>query len=397
MGISRLGSSFSVLDYWTGGSTLALRAFGRISNTLSVSGTDESDVPLVLFQPFALHTFVHFGSAMSVYGNIRFGSALSVLDCVNLASTVSLRSYSRLGASLSVLSFMSIGSTVSLRNLARFGASLSVLGATRFGQTLSVFDSVCIHPDKIVKVPGWSIAWDQSNAKLKFLKDGVSQQPLTVKPAGGDLHGTWMAESIISASDRRLKHDVQPLSGTLRERTARLLGRRGDRTSGSADGAGAQAAQGEQEPSAASRVSLRAGTASQLLQNLRPRRVFEDAAGHTATSHGTATDDSLKANARYLFDAQEVEASLPELIRKVPSGDDVGILYQDFIALITLAAQEQQRKLDENEAQEAEENARLLEQEATIRQLEQQVSTLNGRFARLRWQSPKPPALRRSR
>ena len=42
---------------------------------------------------------------------MRFGSAVSMLDFVNLGSTLSLRSYCRLGETISVLDFVSLGST----------------------------------------------------------------------------------------------------------------------------------------------------------------------------------------------------------------------------------------------------------------------------------------------
>merc|ERR1719253_872651 len=100
-----------------------------------------------------------------------------------------------------------MGASLSLRCFNRFGSSLSVFGNCRFGSTVSVFDNLCLGTDKHINFEGWKIGWDAGNNKYTFLKDGVAQQPITITPTGGMLHGTWTVESIVSASDRFLKRE----------------------------------------------------------------------------------------------------------------------------------------------------------------------------------------------
>ena len=75
-GLSRLGSSLSVLDFLLLGSSLSLRTFGRV------------------------------GAHISVYGMTRIGSSMSVLDYVCLGSMLSLRSFGRLSAQVSILDML---------------------------------------------------------------------------------------------------------------------------------------------------------------------------------------------------------------------------------------------------------------------------------------------------
>lgn len=362
VGLARLGSRCSIERFGAFGSSMSLRAIARVGSQLSISGTDVSDVPMVLYQPFAIQTMVHIGSTFSVYGIVRMGNRLSILSQCHLGSTLSLRSGCRLGASLSVLDMVSLGATLSLRSFSRLGSSMSLLGNVRLGSSLSIFDNICLHTDKVAKFEEWSIGWNAGSSMMQFLKDGVAQPPLTISPTGGQLHGTWTVESIVSASDRTLKREIQPLATTLKKN----LG-------------GAQSSQER--------------TASRVLQALNPMRLKGTQGGHSA--------EKTKEEPRILFEADDVEEVLPELIRPAPglretsqasdAGVGKGILYQDFIALLTLAAQERQRRLEEHQVREREENLRIQQQEQFIEMLEKQVNALRGQFRRLRSRNPIPP------
>lgn len=350
---------------------MSLRSILRVGSTVSISGTDVSDVPMVLYQPFSIQTMVHLGSTFSCFGILRLGSALSVLDWTHIGSTLSLRGGCRLGSSLSVLDFVKMGSSLALRSFSRFGASMSIVGVARLGSRLSVFDNICMSPDKLVTFPegGWSMGWNNAASKLEFLKTGVTKSPLTLNSAGGDLHGTWSVESIVSASDRRLKRDVHSLAATLPRKTF---------SSKSVDG----------QP------------ASDALQALRPKR-YQGLGARGFGLRGLKESPIEEEEPSIRFDPREVEEVLPDLVLPHPSaaqGADAadaevrtGILYQDFLALLALAAQERQRRLEQHLVREREEVIRLQQQEIVIEGLERQVNALRGRFTRLRNRSPIPP------
>jgi len=338
---------------------MSLRAVMRIGSTLSVSGEEVSDVPMVLYQPFSIQNNVKIGSSLSVFGILRVGKTLSVLDSFELGSTLSLRGGCRLGSSLSVLDVIRIGSSLSLRTFNRLGSSLSVFGNVRLGSRLTVFDNLCLDPSQKIKFEGWSIGWDAGTSKLQFTADGVAQPPLQMSTTGGELHGTWTVESIVSASDRRLKRQILPLAKSLR---------------------------------ASGTHSSEAPTASKLLEALNPMR-FK---GSDPQSTATPGLSRSQKEPRIAFQADEVEEVLPDLVRPAPalatdSGVGKGILYQDFIALLTLATQERQRRLEQHQIREHEETVRIQQQEALIEVLERQMNALRGRFRRLRSWHPTPP------
>ena len=64
------------------------------------------------------------GSAYSIYGQSRCGSAVSVLDFLTMGSSLSLRRFARIGSYLSVLDFLHVGSSLSVRAHARSAESL---------------------------------------------------------------------------------------------------------------------------------------------------------------------------------------------------------------------------------------------------------------------------------
>ncbi|CAE6921403.1 Lsm7 [Symbiodinium sp. CCMP2592] len=152
----------------------------------------------------------------------------------------------------------------------------------------------------------------------------------TVMHRRGSLHGTWASESIISASDSRLKREVLPLYRSLLEKREQSAG----------EGAG-----GEERQDI---------SASSLLRLLVP-----DGSSDPLNLKLEATDESLR--------------SLPGVVRQMPNqGGRLGISHQDLLAVITLAAKERERRLEALEAQEDAEIAQQEEQNGLIQVPKQQ-------------------------
>jgi len=335
-------------------------------------------VPLVLYQPFALREFMHCGATLSVFGITRLGSTLSILHDVILSSALAIRGHVRIGSALALLDFSCLGSSLSLRSFVRLGSSLSVFGSSRIGSTLSVFDSFHLSPEKVVKMQGWTLSCDSATNHIKFTPDRFTKYPLVVTPTGGILHGTWSAESVVSASDRRLKRRMMPLERHL------------DTTVG-----GPQGSPGEPHRRNNNRerdeVSRPAPTASDLLAALRPKRFLFGNYDDFVVGPQSDSLSNKVVTARFGFVAEEVEEVLPDVVRR--QDGTTQLVYQDLIALLALAAKERLRRLSLGEARQEAECAMLRWQDAAIEALERQADSLRGRFLRLqrRGYPPHPP------
>lgn len=143
-----------------------------------------------------------------------------------------------------------------------------------------------------------------------------------------------MSESMISASDHRLKQEVVSLRRSLLQNQGELH-------------------------------DYKSGIASDLL------RLFMPAPGPGLR---------LKASEPALH-------AMPGVVREVLSKDgrSIGISYQDLLAVVTLAAKERQQRLELLEAQEVSEVAQQNEQEGLIQDLLQQVDHLSTRLDLLRY------------
>ena len=121
---------------------------------------------------------------------------------------------------------------------------------------------------------------------------------ITVTDSGGRLHGIWHSDFDVATSDRRLKKNIMPLSMEF-----------------------------------ASRPESR----GKVIDQLRPVS-FE------------MIDDSQERT-RYGFIAQELEKVMPSLV-VTSDGDSDGVgtkavMYQDLIAILTMALQEQQDEIEQ--------------------------------------------------
>ena len=97
-------SAMSLLDYLQIGSTLSLRSFGR------------------------------GGSALSIYGLMKFGSSTSVLDYFDMGSTFSMRAFSRIGSTLSIYGMTRLTLSLSTLDFFHMGSSLSIRTLVRLGR-----------------------------------------------------------------------------------------------------------------------------------------------------------------------------------------------------------------------------------------------------------------------
>lgn len=361
VGCCRLGSTLSILDFMTVGSSVSIRQYVRMGDTLSVKGCAFIDGQVNVGSALSLRAVARLGSYLSVFAAVRLGASLSVLDYAQVGSSLSVRSWGRLGSSLSVLGFAHFGSSLSLRSFARLGSSLSVFGQFRLGSTLSILDNLYLGSGLHFGTGNTYIHFDAGSSELRIIASGNKR--LSLSGTGGTLHGTWASESIISASDRRLKRRVEPLHRAIAGRMpapppspdhapptrespaseiAALRGRRRDARSAPA-------------------------AVDWLLRELRPVS-FKFRDGPEAKY------------SRYGFVAQELEQVLPEMVRT--RNEEKHVVYQDMVAVLTLASQVQQDRLASQEARAQLRRSRLDAQAQRMSHLQRSVAALTGRLTR---------------
>jgi len=345
----------------------------RIGDTMSVKGLVYIDGQVAVGSALSLRAFARLGSYLSVFGVMRLGSSLSVLDYAQVGSALSIRSWARLGSSVSVMCFGHMGSSLSLRSFARFGSTLSVFGAVRVGNTLSCLHNLLLGSGLHFGGTSTYIAYHTGSSELRFHAGGAKRMSLTT--TGGSLHGTWSSESIISASDRRLKHKVEPLYRALAGRMNPVPApppapAESPSSTSLFGGASAQppAAAGSTLSRSQSEHARKSGaTVDWLLRELRPVS-FKFREG--AEAKGT----------RYGFVAQEVEKILPEMVRE--KDQTKFVVYQDMVAVLTLASQVQQERLASSEERARVRSAVLDKQAQRMSKLQRGVAALNARMSR---------------
>jgi hypothetical protein len=148
---------------------------------------------------------------------------------------------------------------------------------------------------------------------------------------GGILHGSWHVDNALVSSDRRLKKDIVPLQRTLRGAMSSLPGVKDVKTD-------------LQQSAPARPKDVVAGEksgdgASWLLRQLRP----------VSYSFRKGAESKFM---RFGFIADELESVVPQVVRNMGNKevtDQKAVMYQDLIALLTTALQEQQRTLREQQ------------------------------------------------
>lgn len=302
-----------------------------------------------LVSSLSVRHVAHFGSSLSLLQISRLGSSLSVLDFLHIGSSLALRSFARCGSSVSLLNFCSVGSSLAMRSFMRLGASMSLLGKARFGSTLAVGGNLHLGAAIYFNGPGTYLQYDAGATELRLHAGGLKR--LSISSTGGSLHGTWSSESIISASDQRLKRRIEPLERALAARAP-----------------AAQESQGSDKDRAV----------GWLLRELRP------------VSYHFKEGPEAKL-ARYGFIAQELEKVMPELVRD--HKDRKHVVYQDLVALLTLASQVQQDRLEAYEARARKRAAKLKDQGSLLTKLSRAVTRLTARITR--WEKSRPPRAER--
>jgi len=189
---------------------------------------------------------------------------------------------------------------------------------------------------------------------------------------GGHLYGTWSADNTVSTSDRRLKTSIVDLRRSL---VTELSPQKQEQAPvSSAVVAGDRAAWSSNAKDGPPKDADRAKTVSWVLRELRPVS-FKFKKGPEAKY------------SRFGFIAQEVQQVLPSMVRDTADGKHLAVIYQDLIALLTLAHQVLEDKVttlqtvaDESEAKHAEQEAKNAEQEAKIAQQEASIEAQNAKI-----------------
>lgn len=266
---------------------------------------------------------------MSLFGMVRLGSSVAVLDFACVGSALSVRSMSRLGSSLSLFGGLIMGASLSVFDFATVGSSLSLRSFSRFGSSMAIFSTFQLAGDLQFTTADKGIYSRNS--------DGTTTKRITF-PDGtvgagyeGHLHGTWESEGVVTSSDRRLKRDITPLHQTLLSRMSTVKGTTGEgldasSSSGSGSGTGTGA-----------KKKTRQEAVDWVLRELRPV---------SFTFRKGVDSKSMQGKHRYGFVAQEVEKVVPDLVRDI--GATKTMMYNDLIAMITVAAQDHQERLDQH-------------------------------------------------
>eukprot|EP00408_Alexandrium_pacificum_P033828 CAMPEP_0171282104 /NCGR_PEP_ID=MMETSP0790-20130122/66740_1 /TAXON_ID=2925 /ORGANISM="Alexandrium catenella, Strain OF101" /LENGTH=399 /DNA_ID=CAMNT_0011751337 /DNA_START=53 /DNA_END=1253 /DNA_ORIENTATION=- len=312
--MARVGAKLSVMSFVTFGSALSLRRFARM------------------------------GSSISVHGIARLGASMSLLDCANFGSSISLRSFARVGRQFAVSTHVCSVRILALdqRALSRrvrpvdpgrhpdgrgavgqgFRKDRQLLVSLRLRQPGKLAFRAELHPDG-VGVDDDKINFGDTNSYTKYVSTPAkaietfvdNTRGISVTATGGVLHGTWTSDNAVTTSDRRLKKSIMPLYKAIAESANKAP----QATSTSSRPAGTE----------------KASTVGWVLRQLRPVSF--------KFKHGPESKQS-----RYGFVAQELQQVLPSVVRG-QGEKHLTVVYQDLIALLTLAAQVLQDRVNQQE------------------------------------------------
>jgi len=221
----------------------------------------------------------------------------------------------------------------------------------------------------------------EMNVGIGFQVKVTGNRALSFNANGGTLHGVWVADDPVSTSDGRRKLDIEELAVGLTGSVGPFASREGSRRScmrgskGPCDGVGSRprgSLQEDGQPSPQLASSADAGTLGPLLRALRPV-VYK------------YKEQAQSKPSRFGFIADELENTLPQVVRTY-QGDQgktwKGVVYQDFIAVLTAGLQEQMTRVDKIEGGAKRGGSATLQRK--VKMLSSRVSALSSDLAKER-------------
>ena len=260
---------------------------------------------------YASKEYAWSGSAASSVDSFHLGVSLSVQATTRTGLTTLALGCSRFDFSTSTLDFFHSGSSPSVRNSVSLGPEFSITTSLR------IQDKLKVGAEKVYMTgTGSSIDFYVQNTK-----------PMIVENDGGILHGSWTMDSVAVFFDRILKKDVMLLQRTLR---AVLASKEIEEVTNVAT-MPLKSPPNEDGPDGA----------LWLLRQLRP--VFYPFRKGAESKF-----------MRFGFIADELESVVPNIVRTTKGKaftDQKALQYQDLIALLASAAQSQQARIEQQQAQ----------------------------------------------
>jgi hypothetical protein len=325
------------------GSVLSVSDMARLESDLQVNNE-------AVIRDLSVLGKTHLNSNLSAGGPFYCFDEFYVGESIVVGDSLSVNSNVQVGRILSVDSNLAVGGSFSVGVCATIASGcMSVTGSALLGTILSVHDGAFVNGDlriesTLLTREGVSIQGNLQFGSVFTIGAGGSVFISGDANTGtGYLHGVWISETPVTTSDLRFKKNIVPLVKELSQRTSEIK------------------------------------NATEIVNALRP----------VAFSM-----DSLVAERRYGFIAQELEKLVPDLVISTNDTDTKGILYQDIIALLVGAFQErmieeeatsEQLRLVQNELQRARAQNRQLEELAKYQRqmlysMNQRLLLLESRF-----------------
>eukprot|EP00439_Symbiodinium_sp_Y106_P069868 s1917_g12.t1 len=215
-GRSRFGLPAAVLDHASSGLFLAIRSPARSGLGLSTVGDATFGGNVNLVSPSSTRHVGYLDMSPLALGGVCFDLPPIASDSLHLGLLLPLHSLACPETVSSISASSRSDAFLPLRQLAQPGSPSMPIGTACLESTLAVHDNV--YPGFAIHFNGGNnyIYYDTGATELRVHAGGLKR--MSISSTGGSLHGTWSSESIISASDQRLKRRIEPLEGTLASR-----------------------------------------------------------------------------------------------------------------------------------------------------------------------------------
>jgi hypothetical protein len=197
----------------------------------------------------------------------------------------------------------------------------------KFGSSISITDRIALGGADTYAY------YNDVNIAMDFYVQGFRGMSIVAQNnayGGGNLHGVWYSDHILLTSDRRLKKNIKPLITNLNSR---------------AEQAGATE-----------------GGPTWVLRQLRP----------VSFQFKRGPETKLQ---RFGFIADDVQATIPDVVREREDAQrHKGIFFEDLLAVLTLAMQTMQQKLEGTDIDAQGARQKLATMEARLERVEQAVA-----------------------